>query len=197
MPHIYHAFQSHFTYARFSSEAPNVPEKNKFLLYDFTREVLVNSPQKENKLRQKIVLYNPRKDSVSRIVANNLGYNAFPIIGLSLDDLAMYGSNAKVYSDFGSHPGKDRIPREMAILGCVVITGISGTASDSVDVPIDEKVQNEHQLAVLLDKTMNNYEYYYEKQKNYRDVIMNEKEEFTIQAWNVFTSIFGPDLKIG
>ena len=45
-------------------------------------------------------------------------------------------SEAKVYIDFGEHPGKDRIPREAAVCGCCVVTGRRGAAGNDVDVPI-------------------------------------------------------------
>lgn len=47
-------------------------------------------------------------------------------------------SQAKVYIDFGGHPGKDRIPREAAICGCCVVTGRRGAAGNDVDVPINQ-----------------------------------------------------------
>lgn len=47
-------------------------------------------------------------------------------------------SKSKVYIDFGNHPGKDRIPREAAISGCIVITGKRGAAAFAEDVCIPE-----------------------------------------------------------
>jgi hypothetical protein len=41
-----------------------------------------------------------------------------------------------VYIDFGNHPGRDRIPREAAAMGCVVITNRRGSAENDVDIPI-------------------------------------------------------------
>ena len=47
-------------------------------------------------------------------------------------------SQAKVYIDFGGHPGKDRIPREAALCGCCVVTGRRGAAGNDVEVPINQ-----------------------------------------------------------
>ena len=44
---------------------------------------------------------------------------------------------SKIYVDFGNHPGKDRIPREASINGCVVITNKKGSAKNYSDVSID------------------------------------------------------------
>jgi hypothetical protein len=43
---------------------------------------------------------------------------------------------AKVYIDFGEHPGKDRIPREAAAMGACIIVNRRGSAANSVDIPI-------------------------------------------------------------
>mmetsp|Transcript_42175 Transcript_42175/g.61623 ORF Transcript_42175/g.61623 Transcript_42175/m.61623 type:complete len:139 (+) Transcript_42175:192-608(+) len=43
---------------------------------------------------------------------------------------------AKVYIDFGPHPGMDRLPREAALANCLVITNTSGAAKYKEDVPI-------------------------------------------------------------
>lgn len=45
-------------------------------------------------------------------------------------------SRAKVYVDFGSFPGPERIPREAVWLGCNIITSRSGAAANYYDVPI-------------------------------------------------------------
>lgn len=40
----------------------------------------------------------------------------------------------KFYIDFGNHPGKDRIPRGVAIWECCIITGKRGSAKYFEDV---------------------------------------------------------------
>lgn len=49
--------------------------------------------------------------------------NFKPIINMTRDEVIRELQRAKVYIDFGNHPGKDRIPREAAILGCCAIVG--------------------------------------------------------------------------
>ncbi len=88
----------------------------------------------------------------------------------------------KIYVDLGAHPGKDRIPREAALAGCVVITNKLGAADNEVDIPIEEKVDGPEELKVLIEDIFKNYESYYEKQKNYRDIIVNEKDIFKSQV---------------
>jgi len=45
-------------------------------------------------------------------------------------------SLSKLYVDLGDHPGRDRIPREAASQGCVVIVGRHGAARNPVDIPL-------------------------------------------------------------
>ena len=59
--------------------------------------------------------------------------------GLDRGELAEAFLGAKLYIDFGHHPGKDRLPREAAVHGCCVVTSRYGSAANSVDVPISER----------------------------------------------------------
>ena len=45
---------------------------------------------------------------------------------------------AKLYIDFGHHPGKDRMPREAARAGCCILTSRSGSAQYQADMPIPD-----------------------------------------------------------
>ena len=47
--------------------------------------------------------------------------------------------SSKIYIDFGEHPGMDRLPREAAINGLIVITNKAGAAFYKEDVGIKEK----------------------------------------------------------
>ena len=55
-----------------------------------------------------------------------------------------------IYIDFGHHPDKERLPREAAIHGCIVITGLCGSAANSQDVPLPNYLKlNIHDLNFL------------------------------------------------
>jgi hypothetical protein len=49
-------------------------------------------------------------------------------------------TSSKIYLDLGIHPGTDRIPREAALLGCVIVTNKRGSAGNKIDVDIDEEL---------------------------------------------------------
>lgn len=96
--------------------------------------------------REDLVLYNPLKGATqtSRI-AECLATQApaslrmVPIRGMTRQEVVETLSKAKLYIDFGHHPGKDRLPREAAALGCCVLTNRQGSAANDVDVPIPPK----------------------------------------------------------
>ena len=77
------------------------------------------------------VAYNPAKGERYlrrlRELAPDLRYR--PITGLDRDGVGRLLSTSHVYVDLGHHPGKDRIPREAALAGCVVIAGRRGSAA--------------------------------------------------------------------
>mmetsp|Transcript_7882 Transcript_7882/g.11636 ORF Transcript_7882/g.11636 Transcript_7882/m.11636 type:complete len:429 (-) Transcript_7882:82-1368(-) len=55
---------------------------------------------------------------------------------LTPDEVTVMLLRAKIYIDFGPHPGMDRLPREAALAGCIVITNAQGAAGYDADVPI-------------------------------------------------------------
>jgi len=88
--------------------------------------------------RQPVILYNPTKGAkiTARLMAAYPEWQFKPLRGLNREQLAEAFLAAMIYMDFGHHPGKDRLPREAAMHGCCIITGLYGSAADPVDVPI-------------------------------------------------------------
>jgi len=91
--------------------------------------------------RQDVILYNPTKGAkvTAGLRAAFPQWTFRPLRGLDRAALADAFLGAKVYIDFGHHPGKDRLPREAAIHGCCVITGRYGSADNPVDVPVADR----------------------------------------------------------
>ena len=93
--------------------------------------------------REDLVVYNPLKGAAQTTrIADCLATQAptslrmVPIRGLTRQEVVDTLSKARLYIDFGHHPGKDRLPREAAALGCCVLTNRQGSAANDVDVPI-------------------------------------------------------------
>jgi hypothetical protein len=92
-------------------------------------------------------------------------------------------SHAKIYIDFGNHPGRDRLPREAALLGCCIITGKSGSAKFYEDIPIDEKYkfeekdENIEKILNCIQDILKDYETIVADFEQYRAIILDEKSE--------------------
>lgn len=90
---------------------------------------------------------------------------------------------SKVYIDFGPHPGMDRIPREAALAGCIVITNKNGAANYDKDVPIPPQYKFEkfdsYCIVECIEKCVNDYESKREEFNDYRKWIANQYEEMT------------------
>ena len=102
---------------------------------------------------------------------------------------------SKVYIDFGNHPGKDRIPREAAIMGCCVITGKRGSAYFHEDVMIPDEYKFEDRLDAipsiveLIQNCMTNYEERLLDFEQYRAYIKNEQKQFSKDVESVFMNV--------
>lgn len=98
-----------------------------------------------------------------------------------------------VYIDFGHHPGKDRIPREAAMAGAVVVTGRQGSAANAVDVPIPERFKIDQsgadaasRVMQLLRDILEEHAAMVRLQDDYRERIRAEKAGFLQDAAEIF-----------
>ncbi|WP_062226674.1 hypothetical protein [Aureimonas frigidaquae] len=144
--------------------------------------------------RQPVILYNPRKDDVFwRILARQCPELRFqPLQGLSPDEMKQVFATSRVYIDFGSHPGMDRIPREAALNGLVVMTGLRGAAGNLVDVPIhrdfkfrDDEVESGH-CAQALRHIVADYDAQVARQDGYRRWIAGQRQAFDLAVRTVW-----------
>ncbi len=138
---IYHCYQSE--YARLFLLEHGVDASKIMPLSDYINdEIIEKGIENRNKRERKnIVLYNPKKgfEYTSKLIEKCPQLEWVALEGFSPAGLAEIMSKAKVYIDFGNHPGKDRIPREAAVNGCIVLVGKRGAAINEIDVPLDDK----------------------------------------------------------
>jgi hypothetical protein len=118
-------------------------------LSDGYLEAIANPPGWD---RQDVVAYNPTKGierTIQVLRALDRGMGDMPkllaIRGMDTARVQQVLGRAKVYMDFGGHPGKDRLPREAAAMGCCVLTNRRGSANNPVDMPIPPEFKvNDH-----------------------------------------------------
>ena len=108
---------------------------------------------------------------------HDLGIDTLPLSGMTWEDSIRAMSECKVYIDFTNQVGRERFPREASLSGCVVVSGRSGTAGNSVDLPIEEKVDDLQSAGKLISDIFQNYDVYFSKQLGYRDSLYMERHK--------------------
>lgn len=166
---------------------------NSEMLTDYLNETHLNQNFELGKTnRENIVAYNPKKGvkSTKYLIDNNQDIKFIPIQGMTPIQVRELLSKTKVYMDFGNHPGKDRFPREAAMAGCCIITGMRGSAKNNIDVAIPPKYKindlNRSELDAEFKKTINevfeNFECCSSEFDNYRYQIKLEPALFKKQV---------------
>lgn len=144
-------------------------------------------------IRQDIVAYNPKKGvrTTNAIVNKATGITFVPLVNMRRDQIRSALQKAKVYIDFGCHPGKDRIPREAAISGCVVIVGKRGSAKNDYDVgiPSDYKFMPwQHKKTIaMIRRIFSDHLSHLKAQDSYRYQILTERDKFATQVQCLFS----------
>ena len=149
----------------------------------------VNLAEKEN-----IVAYNPRKgfEITEQLIRLAPDINWQPIENMTPAQVQGLLTKAKIYIDFGNHPGKDRLPREAALSGCVVITGKRGAAANDVDINIpaefkfDLATSKPYQVIEKICEVFDNFPANYDKQRAFRDKELNAQRNFTLEVAEAF-----------
>ena len=159
---------------------------------------LENYNLKNNGKRENIVLFNPRKNySFTKQIISFAKRKKYPIVfmplkGYSQDELTKLYSKAKLYIDFGSFPGAERIPKEAVINGCNILTGTNGASGFYGDVPIDNefKIKSiKSNIKIIVDRIdfmLNNYENLYNRFDTYRKQVLGLEANFEKQLIRLF-----------
>lgn len=184
---VCNAYQSEYARKFFSNHGFD----NLYPLKDYINDdnFLLNS----NIEKEDIVIYNPQKgySFTKKLIKEGSDIKFVPIQNLNRDGVISLMRKAKVYIDFGYHPGKDRLPREAVTNGCCIITGKHGSASYSdVDIPNQYKFeQTDAEVLHILEKIrilIKNYKEYSTDFDHYRSVTKLEKSEFLSDCKKLF-----------
>jgi len=167
--------------------------ENLFSLSDYISQKIISS-QDEEIPRERIVVYNPKKgfEFTKKLIQFFPEINFIPLINMSKDEVCTTLKKACVYIDFGEHPGKDRIPREAALLGCCVITSKNGSAKFSKDVHIPDEFKfkkisdNLEPIGRAIYECIENYSVQNAKFDAYRYKIEREKKVFIEEIKSTF-----------
>ncbi len=173
----YHLAQSHYAYEHVSSLTKQKP----LMLSDW-----IDIDIKESSNSNNTICVNPAKgaDLIELFESKNPDLSFIKLRSMTKVDVINSLLSSKIYIDFGHHPGKDRIPREASLCGCVVLVKNSGAAKYYEDVSIDNyyKFDDLEELNIKVRDILFNFSYHQEKQFTYRDKTRNEKEIFRLEV---------------
>lgn len=188
---MYHACQSQYAYD-FLVNSGKVDPRTVFMLRDYTHEIYLHSDYElfaNSHKRNNIILYNGAKGLIHsyKIIEESEKLNcvAIKLENLNREQIQQLALKSKIYIDFGHHPGRDRIPREMAACGCIVISGDEGTAGCDEDVPIGKRkfrsINGQYDYAAIKRQVQEDVDNYMaafldEDQVRYRMRIRHEKK---------------------
>ena len=168
--------------------------KNVHFLMDYLGEEHL-APVDLSLAREDIILYNPSKGLpfTRRIMKTaSKRFRFVALRNMSPEVVHAWCLRAKVYIDFGNHPGKDRFPREAAMAGCIVITSKRGAAAFYEDLPIPDRYKFEdsrreiaHIIALLSD-CMSQYAERQSDFADYRAFIRADRVRFEEQVKAIF-----------
>jgi hypothetical protein len=192
-----HLFQSE--YAREFLESAHLEPADR--LSDCLADEFVEAILKPNgQAREDLLVYNPAKglnrtELILRELRESNGPlpDILPIEGMQPSQVRHVLERAKVYIDFGEHPGKDRIPREAAALGACIIVNRRGSAENSTDIPIAEEFKIDDRVAgfesVVVEKIrmlMREFEQQRVRFDSYRQAIRMESASFLDDVHTIF-----------
>ena len=190
----YHLCQSF--YAEELIKIKGISQDKIYFLSDYLNNsflsINIDLSKKEN-----IVAYNPNKGLcfTRKIISLAKDIKFVPLINMSREEVINTLQKAKVYIDFGNHPGKDRIPREAAILSCCVITGERGSAAFFEDVSIPDKYKFEDKnenISKIIAKIIDCLENFESRCKDfdfYREKIKCEPQKFLDDLKKIFVKV--------
>lgn len=171
---------------------------HRYPLSDYINDAFVEKPANNRDTRRNnVVLYNPKKGYTftKKLMKKAPDIHWLPLENMTTAEIRQTLLESKVYIDFGNHPGKDRFPREAAMMGCCVITGKRGSAAFHKDIPINENnkfEENNNSIKAIICKIRSCLEFYEEECKEYeeyRKMIAGEHAKFNQDVKTVFTVI--------
>lgn len=144
--------------------------------------------------REDVILFNPAKgyERTRALIARYPQFTFQPLAGMERAEMAATMRRAKLYVDLGSHPGKDRIPREAAMSGCCIVTNRRGSAAGA-DVPIPEAYKLDdtgagflERFGPIAERVFASFDAVTRDFDPYRLHIAGERERFALQVAAAF-----------
>lgn len=188
----------HFAQSRFAAEvARALGFEVSGLLTDYISSAHVDQSEVEG--RRDGVAYNPRKGLpyLEMLKPYLAGVHLRPIENMTPEQVANLLRSAKVYLEVGDHPGRDRLPREAALAGAVVVSSRIGGSWYTEDMPLTDefkfskKRDDPKGVAEKVCAAVAGYEAAKLKQAEYRQWVRGQQDEFGRQVEAMLAKLIG------
>ena len=182
-------------YARQFLELNGIPRNEIHMVSDYPNLFFLRrAAHVDLSAKKNFVAFNPRKgfEITRQLISLAPDIDWRPIENMTTEQVQELLAAAKIYIDFGEHPGKDRLPREATLSGCVVITGRRGAAGNDVDYNIpaefkfDERTTSPQAIIDKIHSVFENFESALAAQKSFRERELNARKNFAAQVSEVF-----------
>ncbi|MBI9064140.1 MAG: hypothetical protein JEZ14_19295 [Marinilabiliaceae bacterium] len=191
---VIHLSNSHFVadYCR-RKGAPSV-----FVLHNPIRQEFYNF-EPDYTSRENLILFGPKtpKQIIRKLGKYLPDYSIIRLRKLPLEKVFELMSKAKIFAEFGNYSGRDRMPREAAMLGCTIFMNTRGTAAFNEDyqVPDNYRITDHSGNRALIIEQLVDTALHYNKRitdfEPFRAQLKNERSDFLKNTQQVFESICG------
>ncbi|MFW8592889.1 hypothetical protein [Cribrihabitans neustonicus] len=133
------------------------------------------------------IAYLPNKATGAEPLIHHLKerFNVIALQNMAREKVVSVLADTKIFLDFGPHPGKDRVPREAALCGCIPVVRKAGAANFPEDVPLPESLLvgtalffEPEALTQRIQAILGQEQGYADSLRDYRTGIRNEKTVF-------------------
>lgn len=193
-PTVFHAAQSVYAYNFLRA----LGLRAEGLLSDFTASQFLlpgTTPIKEDlvAVNANLKVISDLDEFERLLVERNPKIKVSRIVNMPRETVLSTLAVAKAYVDLGTFPGKDRMPREAALLGCLVFLSNSGAGANAEDYLIpDDQRKNCWDLVGVADAIIDafsRYEIQLVRQNKFVAAIQREREIFKEEVAKVFDAI--------
>jgi hypothetical protein len=163
-------------------------------LSDYTDEMFLSASAASTSAKDGRIAYFPQKGAelAALLIAAGSDLKFAAIQNMTKAQVKETLESCSIYIDFGHHPGRDRVPREAAAAGAVVLLHDCGSAAFFADHPLDRSylfsladIQNGSLLS-RVKEILADHAGHVAKQHYYRQRIRLEKAEFDLQVKRFF-----------
>ncbi len=149
------------------------------------------------KNREKLILFGPKTPQkiIRRLKKHLPEFSIIRLKKIPFNRVVELMSKAVIFAEFGNYSGRDRMPREAAMLGCNIFMNTRGTAAfeDDYNIPREYTIADSpDNILIILQQLTNcalNYKDHIVNFGDFRNQLIEENKNFTSNTLNIFQEI--------